>query len=198
MTTINFLKLSDFSNSIEVDAVIPVDFSSSRLLFWDAHTFKDYDRAVDLSDLIDGTGNNANFYIKAEDVNLKVFSGLFFLEFSEYNTDTNSYEGNTLGLVSNFMEYHECLLNKVLGIDIDHCKKVSFDCDECHKNIYFLSVLIDALGKSISMGFYQEAIHIILKIEGLCDTCSTCPDYGNINIINGLGYGMKDNNIILM
>ncbi len=78
MTIINSLKINKNASSIEVDAQIPVDFTESRLLLWDIDTFKDYEKAIDLSSLIKGTDNNAIFDIPSSEVNLKTFSGLFF------------------------------------------------------------------------------------------------------------------------
>ncbi len=197
MTIINSLKINKNASSIEVDAQIPVDFTESRLLLWDIDTFKDYEKAIDLSSLIKGTDNNAIFDIPSSEVNLKTFSGLFFLEFSELDTTSQEYGQKVFGLVSNFMNYHECLLNKVLSIDISNCEKIDSDCDGCGKNIYLLSTLISSLEKSIHLNFYSEAISIIRNIETLCDICPTCPDYGEVNLVSGTGYGIENGDIIL-
>ena len=202
MISINSLKINESSNAIDVDVSTTSGNTITQVLLWDIKTFKDYSQAIDLSHLLDGTDETEVFSIPASELNLTNISGLFFIEFESDEIivpdDCNQDSNTALGVVSNFIKYHECLLNRVLKIDIKDCNEIINNCDNCNKNILFLSTLINSLNSTIKFAFYEEAIRITEVLEDICDTCHTCPDYENIKLINGLGFGTFNNSIILI
>ena len=194
MITINYLRINEDATQIDVTVSTTVGNTITQVLLWDIKTFKVYSQAIDLSHLLTGGSETETFSIPASELNLEYLSGIFFLEFKDSDSSSNS----VLGVASNFIKYHECLLEKVLKIDLEGCIKKSDNCDNCNKNIFSLSTLINALTISIQHGFYEEAARISNVVEDMCDICYLCPDYKNTKLINGLGFGTFDNSIRLL
>ena len=183
MITIKNLKINNDSSKINVNVETVKDKKFTKVLLWDFKTFKDYTKAIDLSSLLTVAASRNNietFEIVPSNINQTSFLGLFFLEFSDDNKQKK------IGLVSNFIKYYECLLDKTLKIDLKNKNDDTF----------YLSTLLNTLNSTVKWGFYTEAISIIKTLEELCEICSTCPDYKNNKLVNGLGFGITDNSIV--
>lgn len=186
MVSINSLKINESSNSIDVDVNTTVGNIINQVLLWDIKTFKDYSEAVRLSSFLTNTDEKEVFSIPASNLDLTNITGLFFLEF----TSNEPTDNISLGVVSNFIPYYECLLNKALKVEVKSCVN---DYD-----LLLLSALINSLNSAIKSGFYEESVKLIEKIEDLCDVCYNCIDYENTKLVNGLGFGTIDNSVILV
>lgn len=212
MLIINSITIDEFSTRINVDVtgtlvngmVSPQVYSQiTQVLLWTSETFKDYTKAIDVTSFVTAPVNgNYSFSIPAEDIELPNMNGIFFLEFT---TDTtlppeNCIEDSNiaLGIAANLIKYHECLLNKVMKMDIKGCKKVESQCEECEEDLLYLSVLIEAIYTTVKFGFYEEAVKIMGALDDICDICHSCPDYKNTRLINGYGFGTVNNAIILI
>lgn len=201
MISINLLQIDEFAEKINVDVNTTTGNNITKVYVWSSDTFKDYTKAIDLSSLIDGSDNTESFSIFAQEhLGVEKITGLWFVEFEsneEVIPDDCIDNSNTgLGVVANLIPYHECLLNKLLAIEVDDCKPVINDgCDECSGNIYYLNTLVTTLKDAIQFGYYEEAIRIIKTLDDLCDICHTCPDYGDTLLINGLGFSTVNNSL---
>lgn len=199
MITINSLKIDQVYENINVDVVTPVGSEIIKMLVFTKDTYKDYSKAIDLSSLLSSTTNTEVLTIPASALGLEKLNGVFFIEFesNEVIVPTDLIDSNvTLGLVSNFIKYHNCLLERVLTLDIIGCEQVKEDCVECNKNLPFISTLLQSLNLSITFGNYEESIKILNMLDDMCDICHTCPEYGDTLLLNGLGFGTVDNTII--
>lgn len=164
----------------------------TKVFIWNSETFRDYSKAIDVSELLSKSSNKEEFLISAETLGVQLINGLYFIEFR------NDAKNQTLGVVANLFAYRECLLNKVISIEISGCGHVKSECENCTQNICLLNTLIDNLGTAILQGFVEEAAKIVKDIEGMCDVCHTCPDYNNTKSFHGegLGYQIINNEIL--
>lgn len=201
MVSINTLQIDTFAEKIDVDVSTTSGNTITNVYVWKSEDFKDYSKAIDLSSLLEGTDETESFAIFAQEhLNVEKITGLWFIEFQsdeDIVPDDCSNNSNTaIGVVANLIPYHECVLNKLLSIEVDDCKPVVEDnCDECSGNIYYINTLLTALNEAIRFGYYEEAIRIIKNLDDLCDVCHTCPDYGDTLLINGLGFATINNSI---
>ena len=204
MISINTLKIDVFAEKIIVDVSTTPGTVITKVLVWNSDTFKDYSQAIDLSSLIDGSDETESFSIFAQEhLNVEKITGLWFVEFEsdeEIIPDDCITNTNTaLGVTANLIPYHECILNKLLKTDVDECKPViNNECNECAGNVFYINTLLTTVRDAIKFGYYEEAAKIINNLNDLCDVCHTCPDYGNTQLINGLGFGTQNNAIILI
>lgn len=203
MVSINVLKLDEFATKINVNVSTTPGNNITQVLLWDSTTFKDYSQAIDLSNLLDGTTEVEDFAIHASQIGVEKFSGLYFIEFTSNEVivpnDCENNMNTALGVVANLIQYHECVLDKIMNIEVKGCKQIELrnnECSECSENLLFINALLQSLYTSIKFGFYEEAIRIAQNLDELCEICHTCPDYGNTLLINGLGFGVENNSII--
>ena len=175
MISINSLQLDDLAGKIKVNVKTTLYNKIIKLFVWNSKTFRDVDKAIDLSHLLSGISEIENFYIKAKDLQVEQITGLWFFEFQSNEARDNV----TFGIVKNFILYNECLLDKLLKIDIDGCNPTTENrCNECVEDIFYINVLLTTLEEAIKYNYYKEAIRIIENLDDLCDICGTCPDYG--------------------
>jgi len=175
MININTLQLNATYDAIDVNITTTTGNLFSKVLFWTADTFKDTSKAVDLSTLLAGTSETESFSIALTDlvsINLASFSGLFFIEFS-------SDDGGSplTGVVGDLTEYHDCLIDDVLSIDINDCSalvKCSEVVDTCDNNIYYLNALFNNVYRALTSGYFDEAAKLFIKIEGITESCTNC------------------------
>lgn len=203
MISINVLQINEFATKIDVNVSTAVGSNITQVLLWDSTTFKNYSKAIDLSSLLEGTTETENFAIDASLIGVKKFSGLYFIEFTSNEVivpdDCVNNINTGLGIVANLIPYHECILDKVMSIEIKGCKQIELggsECSECSEQLLFINTLLQSVYSSIKFGFYEEAIKILNNLNELCEICNTCPDYGNTLLINGLGFGVQNNSII--
>jgi hypothetical protein len=208
MVIINQLNIDVTGENIEVDVTTSVGNIFTSLLFWTSDTYDNPADAIDLSSLYAGTSENETFTIPASAVGLSKFSGLFFLKFEtdEIVEDTDCCPDTNirLAVVANFIKYHECILDKLLKLDIDDCGLSAQSCAECNScqdcagNAPLVHLFLSNLYIAIQQGFYAEAIEIIENLDTLCQSCSSCPDYGNALKLAGGGFGIYQNKLTLL
>lgn len=185
MININELKINDVATEISVDVDTTVSNVFTQVLLWTTATFKDIPSAIDLSHLLAGTDETEVFTIPASELGVSKIEGLFWVEFTTDEPDTK------LGVVSNFIPYYECLLNKTMASGINSCKTTN-------PEITYINVLIEVLNQTIQTGFYEEAVKISDELDKICAICATCPSYSDTLLVNGLGFGTIDNAITLI
>jgi len=204
MIIINSIKYSDDLSSIELDvSSTTLAAKFLNIYLWGINTFRNYEESLDASDLIVGETNQEIISIPAEKFGLDKFNGLYFIEFNTNESSIPSINGvmpnQTLGVIYNSYIYKECLLNKVLALEIRGCDESPPGyCEDCAVDTNLLTTLIYNVDIAIEMYLYEEAIKILKDVENLCDTCHNCPQSEDITSYNGqgLGYYMIDNTII--
>jgi hypothetical protein len=203
MVIINQLNIDVLAENIVVDVATTPGNVFTSILIWTSDTFQVLSEAIDVSSYIVGTDETEAFSIPASALGLTKLSGLFFIEFTtdeeveECCPDTNK----RLAIVSNFIKYHECILNNLLSAEIDDCGLKCGgcdDCEDCSNKIVSTNLYLQGLYIAIQQGFYQEAIDIIKILDELCEVCHSCPDYGNAILLAGGGFGIYNNALTLL
>ena len=173
------IKINEAAKRILVNVETSQNHKFTKLLFYNSENYPDIEKAVDLTNLLKGTSNSEDFYIKAEDVNLNNFIGLFFLEFTtdeEENPEECEYPiESEVFPVANLTKYHLCILENILAIDIEDCKiyyKNSKDCNECSDFLFLTNTLLESLYIAILNEFFEEACKIISNLNEICDNCA--------------------------
>ena len=185
MININELKINTTATEISVDVDTTVSNLFTKVLLWTTDTFKDIPTAIDLSHLLAGTDETEVFTILASELGVSKIEGLFFIEFTTNEPDTK------LGVVSNFIPYYECILNRVLKSGVESCRTTD-------SGLSYINTLLETLNYSIQTGFYEEAVKISKELDKICVLCATCASYEDTLLVNGLGFGTIDNSIILI
>lgn len=215
MITIHTLEITPDSQNINVDVEVNTG-GFTKILFYDKDTFKETPLAIDISALgippaNIGTFPSISFTIAPSDVGLTKFTGAFFVEFFAQNSCSavevpgqgfifpapgddacDGEEHERLGAVANIVGYKECELDKALSMSIENCE-VQEDL-----NGFAVSTLLAAFDLAFTQFFYEDSIKILNRLDAICKTCQTCPDYGNTVLVNGGSYQTSNNSIILV
>lgn len=192
MLFIQQLEIDSLATKISVDAIAGVGETITKVLLWTDCTYKNEDQAIDLSSKLESLTNRETFDIFPEDINQNI-EGLFFLEFTVAASSLDvcpSGEETVLGVVANLLKYYDCILNKVLEIEIDKC---SFsEPGECSESVLYLNLLLDSICNSLTFGFYEEAIKFFKDLKKSLCGCISC---GNVidNITTGTTYSSSLN-----
>lgn len=199
MITINKLKIDDTLKNIEVQVTAGTSGARFTHVFvWDHLTFRDYEKAKDVSSLLTKTSNSEEFIISAEQLDVQRIDRVYFVEVrtDEDPTplDNGLIQNQALGVVANLYQYNECLLERALRVDVDNCGKPSEFCYECQDSIHgfnLLSSLMQALDAGIRTQLFEDVVKIVRDIEKLCRGCDGCPNYDDTLALNGAGLGYQ-------
>lgn len=182
MITINELLINDVATEISVD----VDAGAGNLItevnLYTIATYKDTALKIDLSGLLAGTQNEV-FTISADDISLTKIEGLYFIEFVSNEISTQ------MGVASNFVSYHECLLNKTLAITVASC--TAPECKDLEVN--FITTLIDTLYDACILELFPSSVKINKALDVACRVCNTCPSTSDALLTSGLGIETTNN-----
>lgn len=193
MITIDSVRINDTSDTINVNVSAN---NLGQVLFWTSNTFQDYTKAIDVSGLIPIPVNGSyTFNIDKSLVGLENFNGLFFLEFTSEEEDETLKK---IAIAANFTLYQECLLDRVLKMEIKGCKEKNNSCKECENDVLTTQLLLDTLYSTVQLGMLEESVKIVKVLDDECEVCNTCPSYEDTKLINGYGFGTIDNSIILV
>lgn len=178
MITINTLRYNKENSQIDVDVSVPVGDKITQVLFWHYNTFDTPEEAISLDTLLLGTSNVETFSIPLATVSITDFTGLYFIQFISDNETDNPAK---VGVVGNLSKYYNCLINKVLSIDISDCNiEEETICkgliDECGNNIYYLNALLNNINRALHYGFFIEAAAAFGKLKELIIDCSNCEE----------------------
>ncbi len=197
MVLINKLCISELSDKIEVEVTTEVGSTFTKVLLWNSSTYQDPAQAIDVSHLLTATSEVETFDIPASDLGVINILGLWFVEFTtdEVVEETDCCQDNVrLGMVSNFTNYLECVLNGLLRMEIEGCGPKLKDCDECSNyDPVLASTLLQTLFSLINFGYIEDALSVIEKLDEMCEICNTCPDYGTSVLLSGGGHGVFNN-----
>jgi hypothetical protein len=192
---INILSIDSTFTTITCSLSADVGNKVLKVIGWTGDTYLDYNNVIDLTALLSGVDENEDFSITAADMGVESFAGFF--AFEVYSDEAVSEESSVIGIVTNFLPYHECMLDKVLSITIKNCEISNDECGE-KKEVLFISTVLDTLYDTMNFGLYEEAIQIIDTLNDLCEVCAVCPDLGEDLTGTGFGYKTVDNIITLV
>lgn len=161
-------------NNTQIDITLFYVGINARIHLWTKDTFKKQS-LVRVFNIDPDVDNPESFTIYAEDLGLKQFDGVFFLDFIEDEGETQSV------FVANFAKYYECLVDKVTKMEVKGCKeKVSnSDCKDCGENSSTLCdilPLLKSLKIAADFGFSKDMVKIIQVLEDYCEVCNNCPE----------------------
>ena len=192
MIYINTFSISDDGLSIYVDVETDAGSTFNSAKLWSDATFKNNSQAIDLTSSLSQTGNRETFTVTASSLNLtSFFDVIYFIEFEV--TDGASISNcnncnNTIGTAHNLLSIKQCLLNKVLALDI--CSSCNDSCS-CVKQCDIINIdnYLTGIDTALQYGLYNEAIVLVKSVRKLCPTCSDCIDAA-ISANTGLNYSI--------
>lgn len=176
MITINNFTITNNATQIAVSLKTTLGYNITSILFWNSDNFKDYSLATDLSYKLEQINHEENFTITPQEVGLSSFKDIYFIEVKDNAPIEECPECliPALGITYNLNEYYNCLLDKIIKLQIKDCEK----CNDIQSknNVLMVGLLIDSIENSIKLGFYMEAIEHIKKLKQLCkaNNCTTC------------------------
>jgi len=186
-TIINFEILNNGSQlAINVETITGSIITSIKL--WNTDTFKNNALSIDLNYKLEQTSNIEDFIVTASEINISSFTDIWFIEIE---TNYEGTEGCTncqdpaLGITYNLQSYYKCMLNYLLEAERN------LDCNSTNTYVNNLTItvnlLIDAIEKSLEIGFYSQAIEMLTNLKKLCSiskckncetvTCSSCSKF---------------------
>lgn len=186
-TIINFEILNNGSQlAINVETITGSIITSIKL--WNTDTFKNNALSIDLNYKLEQTSNIEDFIVTASEINISSFTDIWFIEIE---TNYEGTEGCTncqdpaLGITYNLQSYYKCMLNYLLEVERN------LDCNSTNTYLNNLTItvnlLIDAIEKSLEIGFYSQAIEMLTNLKKLCSiskckncetvTCSSCSKF---------------------
>jgi hypothetical protein len=175
--TINNFEIQNNGSQIAIDVETIAGSVITSIKLWNADTFKNNALSIDLNYKLEQIDNTESFITTATELNITSFTDIWFIEI-----ETN-YEGDegctncqdpALGITYNLQPYYKCMLNYLLEME------KSLDCNST--NIYTnnltitVNLLIDAIEKSLNIGFYSQAIEMLSNLKKLCSIskCKNC------------------------
>ena len=181
MITINKLQFNKGTNKIDVNVSVPDGDKIVKVSYWMYNTFNDPEKVIDLSYLLAGTSNTEIFSIPLTAIGVTEFKDLHFLEFDSDNVTDNPPQ---IGVVGSLSKYYNCIINKVLTIDISNCDIESITTckgliDECGNNIYYLNSLLNNINRALHYSYFSEAATLFGKLKELVIDCTNCEDNAN-------------------
>ncbi len=198
---INKLRLNETGTQIEVSVTTSIDNTFISFRAWNIDTYKDQSKAINLYGLMDGDSNSEILTITNIDLSTEIISGVWFFEFqSDETIETGDFvnTNRVIGVVTNLSKYHECILDKLLSINIVDCNISTNNCNSDVNNLYLGNSLLCSLNAAISYAYYEEVVRIVKNLDEICIDCSDCPEYENTPIVSGARYGVEDNSIIFL
>lgn len=200
MILIHELSLNETFDEITVDISTNAGDTFTKVSFWSKDTFKDPLQEIDLTSKLALVDQDEQFTIIPSEVGITTgkFVGIFFIEFTAFDKAEDE-DTLRMGIVANYLPYHECVLNNILGARIEGCGPIiNEECSECANNLFFVNALLYSLNVATSFGYYEEAIRIINVLDDICEVCNNCPDLEDTLLLPGTGYSTSENLVILI
>lgn len=174
---INNFQIINDGQELAIDVETALGSNITSILLWDIDTFKDYSIAKSLNYKLEQINNKEIFIVTAEELNLYSFKDIYFIEVESNYVDTDgcsTCENPTLGITYNLQPYYKCMLNYLLESEINYNVNKT---DVLLNNLTInTSLLIDAIEKSIEIGYYLQAIEILNQLKKICNItkCKNC------------------------
>lgn len=178
MILINNFEIINNGSELAIDVETDLGYNISSILLWTMPNFKDYSLAINLNDYLLGVNNKEVLIINANDVGASKFEDVCFIEVESTFVDVDGCQdcqSPAIGITYNLSKYYTCLLNYLTDLQLTQC--INCDKDESKQMVITINMLIDTIMKSLEVGYYSQAIDMIVKLKKLCSlkTCDDCP-----------------------
>ena len=192
MLYIKYLSIDSLATEITVELIASEGETISKVSVWNEETYGDSTLSIDRSSKLAGDTSREVFTVTAEDLGQDI-EGIFYFEFTVEPSvlDTCVTEPTVvLGVVANLLKYYNCILNKVLELEVDKCQFK--EPGECEESALYLNILLENLLNALNYGFYEEANILIADLKkSLCD-CLPCENTVG-KIVTGTTYSSSEN-----
>lgn len=162
---IDIFEINSEKTKIEITITDASDVSSIYL--FDNISYKDYNKALDLTDKATGD-STINFTLDISDLANNKLETVYYLEVKDTSGKLEE------GLLLNIDNYHKCIINKQLQ---------SNGCSECLD--VFNSALVNSFNTlqvilmSYELGYIEELFIAAKNLDNYCTKCKDCGDYLN-------------------
>lgn len=164
---------------IDIETVETTDRITS-ILMWLNDNFKDYSKAIDLSERLSQTSNKETLTVTATSLDLNSFEGLVFLEFEdnsedEPNLDCVDCSNPKLVILTNFNKFYKCIADELNKINLNDCITLASNSNSCNPpsidKVIFMNLIIESIKLNLSVGRYNVAVLQMNKLNKLCRNC---------------------------
>lgn len=166
MIHIELFEIDYNTNSINVKASTLEGQTIDRAVLYHNSKFNTKE-GIDISSLF---SKNTSVSFNIPITILEDIKGIWFISL------TDSIGQTALKVVQNFSQYYECILSKLLTLEVKGCEVISNnDCSDCNDLTLYTSTLLDTLEKSVQYKYYDEAFRLMKQLDELCTDCSSTP-----------------------
>lgn len=157
--------VKDDLSAIEFDVQVSAGQTVSKILLWNESTYKDPATAVDLTSLLDGSGNTESIEISAASAGVSQLTGIYFLEITSSDSEA------AVVATFNMTRYYTVQAKLIANIDLS-----CLNCNSNFQNALLFDMYLEATKQSLLLGRYQDAISnlenlIISADSSFCDSC---------------------------
>jgi len=183
----NFEILND-GQQLAIDAETVAGSIITSIKLWNIDTFKDDSLSINLNYKLQQINNKEVFIIDAKEVSVYSFTDIWFVEIQSNYIGIDgcvNCQDPALAITYNLQPYYKCMLNYLLESE----KSIDYNSTTVYSNNLTITVnlLIDSIEKSLSIGYYLQAIEMLNNLKKLCNiskckncetvTCSSCSKF---------------------
>lgn len=163
------ISLNISANKTSLEFTINDASDVSTLRFWNDSTYKNYNKAIDLSAKLNNTATQ-NIIVSLADIKEPYFDGVYFIE-------ARDSDEVSVAMTAELSRFKECIMDKLLAMD--ECDECLRDENESLKNAHVaLRSLEDAI---FELRLPEEAVATKKLLDKFCsNSCRSCGDYSNI------------------
>lgn len=186
--TINDFEIINNGQQLAIDVETQLGSIITSILLWDINTFKEDSLKINLSSKLEQISNREVIIVNATELGLKFFTDIYFIEIeSNYvgPAGCTTCQDPALGITYDLQQYYKCMLNYLLNSEINKDPK-SVNVFATNLPIT-VNLLIDAIEKSLDIGYYLQAIEMLNQLKKICSiskckncqtiTCSSCSTF---------------------
>ena len=178
MILLNNFEIINNGSQLAIDVQTNLGHTISSISLWTMPNFKDYSLAISLNSYLLRVNNKEVLIINANNVGISKFEDICFIEITSTFVEpagSQNCDNPCIGITYNLSKYYTCLLNYLTSLQVTQC----IDCNknESKQMVITINMLIDAIMKSLEIGYYSQAIDMVNKLKKLCalKTCDNCP-----------------------
>jgi hypothetical protein len=180
--------VKDDLSAIEFDVQVSAGQTVAKILLWNESTYKDPATAVNLTSLLDGSGNTESIEISAASVGASQLKGIYFLEITSSDSEA------AVVATFNMTRYYTIQAKLIASIDIS-----CLNCNSNFQNALLFDMYLEATKQSLLLGRYRDAIsnleHMNTSIDySSCDNCLEEDMSYESSISLGVDNGGSNNN----
>jgi len=169
------MKIENFNisaSNTELELTITDAATVTSLKLWTDKTFKNFNKAIDLTDKLTGSATEY-ITITLADIEISFFDGIYFIEAEDPDEISLEY-------AYTLERYRECILDKIMYFQ---------NCNKCLKqdNIDVINayVLLEGLNIALQDRYIDEILNLVNSLNIYCSNeCSSCGKYKNIELLN--------------